>query len=104
MLWMLLLGSLLAAALTALLGLLWGRLLLPLRVEDALLLLPARGGGEDLEQRLRACRLLRRWGLLDGTPVILDQGLSGEGRALAERLAAALDAELCAPDELSLLP
>lgn len=104
MLWKLLLGTLLAAASAALLGLLRRRLLLPLRAEDAVLLLPARGGAEDLEQRLRACRLLVRWGLLEGAPVILDLGLSDEGRALAERLADALDAGLCAPDELSLLP
>lgn len=104
MLWKLLLGGLLAAASAALLGLLRRRLLLPLRAEDAVLLLPAWDGAGDLEQRLRACRLLARWGLLEGAPVILDLGLSDEGRALAERLADALDAELCAPDELRLLP
>ena len=80
------------------------RLLLPLRAEEAVLLLPARDGAGDLEQRLRACRLLARWGLVEGAPVILDLGLSDEGRALAERLADALDAGLCAPDELRLLP
>lgn len=104
MLWKLLLGGLLAAASAALFGLLRRRLLLPLRAEDAVLLLPARDGAENLEQRLRACRLLARWGLVEGAPVILDLGLSDEGRALAERLADALDAGLCAPDELSLLP
>lgn len=103
MLWEILLGGLIAAVLAALGCLLWRRLLLPLGTADAILVLPARGGGEDLEQRLQACGLLRRWGLLDSAPVILDLDLNDEGRALAERLTDAFEAELCSPEELRLL-
>lgn len=48
----------------------------------------ARGEGEDLEQRLRGLMWLRGLGLLPGPVLVVDAGLSDEGRALARRLAA----------------
>lgn len=104
MLWEILLCGALVAVLAAMGCLIRKRLLLPLKASDTVLLLPARVSGDDLEQRLRACRLLQRWGLLEGAPVLLDLGLNDEGRTLAERLADAFDAALCTPDELHLLP
>ena len=47
----------------------------------------ARGGGEGLEQTVKALLWLRRTGLWRGELVIEDRGLDGDGLALARALA-----------------
>ena len=76
--------------------------LLPLRAKGAVVLLRGAGDGSALEQDLRACLLLRRWGVLRQELILADCGLSPEGRKLAEQLTK-LDGGilLCAPEELA---
>ena len=72
-----------------LVGLGWlalGALLLPGRCAVRLTV-PARGGGEGLEQTVRGLLWLRRTGLWRGEVVIEDCGLDGDGAALARALA-----------------
>ena len=63
-----------------------GALLLPGRCA-ARFVVPARGGGEGLEQTVRSLLWLRRTGLWRGELVIEDRGLDGDGLALARTLA-----------------
>lgn len=63
-----------------------GALLLP-GVCPARMVIEARGGGEGLEQSVKALLWLRRTGLWWGEVVIEDCGLSREGEALARALA-----------------
>lgn len=63
-----------------------GALLLP-GVCPARMVIEARGGGEGLEQTVKALLWLRRTGLWWGEVVIEDCGLSREGEALARALA-----------------
>lgn len=63
-----------------------GALLLP-GVCPARMIIEARGGGEGLEQSVKALLWLRRTGLWWGEVVIEDCGLSREGEALARALA-----------------
>lgn len=63
-----------------------GALLLP-GVCPARMVIEARGGGEGLEQTVKALLWLRRTGLWWGEVVIEDCGLSQEGEALARALA-----------------
>ena len=63
-----------------------GALLLPGRC-DVRLTIPARGGGEGLEQTVKGLLWLRRSGLWRGGIVIEDCGLNGDGAALARALA-----------------
>lgn len=63
-----------------------GALLLP-GVCPARMVIEARGGGEGLEQSVKALLWLRRTGLWWGEVVIEDCGLSREGEALAQALA-----------------
>ncbi len=86
MLWSILGFAAATAALAALGCLLWARLLLPLRMEDMIALLPGSGDGARLEQNVRACLLLKRWGILRQNVWIIDQGLTEEGRRVAARL------------------
>ena len=88
MLWNCLFAAALIAALAMLGCLCEALVLLPMRAKDAVILLPGRGNGGDLEQNVRACLLLRRWGVLRQQIVILDRGLDPEGLALAKRLTA----------------
>ncbi len=88
MLWNCLFAAALIAALAMLGCLCKALVLLPMRAKDAVILLPGRGNGGDLEQNVRACLLLRRWGVLRQQIVILDRGLDPEGLALAKRLTA----------------
>ena len=80
-----------ALALTGLLLRCWA--LLPLG-SGAVTLLEGRGDGGELEQNLRSFLLLKRLGLVRHPVVILTDGLSPEGLALAERLAAAGEVRL----------
>ena len=75
MLWNCLFAAALIAALAMLGCLCKALVLLPMRAKDAVILLPGRGNGGDLEQNVRACLLLRRWGVLRQQIVILDRGL-----------------------------
>lgn len=63
-----------------------GALLLP-GVCPARMVIEARGGGEGLEQSVKALLWLRRTGLWWGEVVIEDCGLDREGEALARALA-----------------
>ena len=63
-----------------------GALLLPGRYA-ARFTVPARGGGEGLEQTVKGLLWLRRAGLWRGEIVIEDCGLDGTGLALARTLA-----------------
>ena len=72
-----------------LVGLGWlalGALLLPGRCAVRLVV-PARGGGEGLEQTVKGLLWLRRSGLWRGGIVIEDCGLDEDGAALARTLA-----------------
>ena len=71
------------------------RLLFPVR--EALILIPARGSGRELEQQLRGVHALSSEGLLEGATVLLsDQGLDAEGVAVAAQLCAKYpDLRLC---------
>ena len=63
-----------------------GALLLPGRC-DTRLVISARGGGEDLEQTVKALLWLRHTGLWRGELVIEDCGLNEDGLALVRALA-----------------
>ena len=63
-----------------------GALLLPGRCA-ARMVVPARDGGEGLEQTVKGLLWLRRTGLWRGEIVIEDCGLDGDGAALARMLA-----------------
>ena len=102
MLWKALLAAVLTAALAAL-GC-WCRalMLLPLRSRHAVVVLPAAGDGAALEQEVRSCLLMRRWGLLRRPIVLVDRGLDAEGRRLARTLTALAEGiVLCTPRELA---
>lgn len=86
MLWNCLLCGALTVTLPVLACLVLAHLLLPLQAEDLIALLPARGNGAHLERSVRACLLLRRWGILRQDILIVDQGLTREGRSLALQL------------------
>ena len=75
-----------AFGLVSLIWLALGALLLPGRC-DVRLTVPARGGGEGLEQTVKALLWLRRSGLWWGELVIEDCGLDAGGAALARTLA-----------------
>ena len=55
----------------------------PERRRTVTALLPARGNGEGLEEQLRALQELRREGGAFGRILVVDCGLSAEGRRLA---------------------
>lgn len=67
---------------------LMGRLLRPIPAPGVRALIPGRGGGEELEQAVRAFIWLRGLGLLDCPIVIADVDLTPEGWELALRLTA----------------
>ena len=82
-----LLAVLLAAfGLVSLVWLAVGWLLLP-GVCPVRAVIPARAGGDGLEQTVKALLWLRRTGLWRGAIVIDDHGLDGRGAALARALA-----------------
>lgn len=71
--------------------LLWcaaGRLLRPVLRQTALTLLPVRADAGALEQAVRAWRQLADGGLSTQRLLVVDCGLTPDGRALAERLCA----------------
>ena len=65
-----------------------GRLLRPIPRACVRVVLSGRGGGENLEQTVRAMVWLRGLGLLNCPVLIADAGLNREGREVAIRLAA----------------
>ena len=76
-------------AVVGLLSLSWlllGHILTPAGNGETVSLVPGQGDGEDLEQAVRGLLWLRGGGLLTGSVVIVDCGLSPEGRALAAAL------------------
>lgn len=74
-----------AAGVAACLRLLAGRLVYPLR--GAVILLPARGDGRELEHQLKGVYALSAGGRLEQETIcIADAGLNDEGRAAALRL------------------
>ncbi len=88
LLWEILLSLLCALGLGLLGALLFGRLLRPIPGGDLWLLIPGRGDGARLEQEVRGAMWLRGLGLLNCPVVIVDLGLTGQGRALAFQLLA----------------
>ena len=81
---------------------LFGRLLVPVGPGPVYAVIPARGGGEGLEQTVRGLLWLRGGELVGARIVVVDLGLDAEGRALAQHLCA--DAEqvcLCTAEELN---
>ncbi len=66
--------------------LLLGHILTPADGGKVCAVIPAKGGGEDLEQSVRGVLWLKGGGLLPGRVVIVDCGLDADGRALAEAL------------------
>lgn len=58
----------------------------PNRQRQALVLLPARGDGDGLEQQVRSLELLRRERGLIGPVLLVDCGLTEEGRRLCSLL------------------
>lgn len=79
-------------ALLAVVGLLsigflaFGRLLSPAGGGGSVTVLPGRGDGGDLEQAVRGAVWLRCGGVLAGRILIVDCGLTPEGRAVAQAL------------------
>ena len=64
-------------------------------------LLPARGGGEELEQQLRALQTLRETQGVFSRTLLVDCGLNEEGKKLAEILTRKYRwATLCGMDEI----
>ena len=74
-----------------------GALLLP-GVCPARMVVDAQGGGEGLEQSVKALLWLRRTGLWWGDVVIEDCGLNREGAALAQALGAQNGVEFSSDD------
>lgn len=100
-----LLHVLLCAALTVLL-LIFGwcaaaYCLLPMQGKQIYMIVSAAGDGGSLEQQCRAYLLLRRFGFLRRPLLLIDAGMTGQGRVLAEKLTE-LDESilLCSPEEL----
>ena len=67
-----------------------GRMFRPIAEPCCRALIPGRGGGEELEQAVRALIWLRGLGLLNCPIVIADVDLTPQGREIALRLAARL--------------
>ena len=65
---------------------LYGSLLRPVARPGCWAVIPGRGEGEGLEQRLRALVWLKSLGLSDSIPVIADVDLTPAGRELAAHL------------------
>lgn len=85
MVWEILLALFSVIGLAACIRFAAGLLLYPVR--GALIFLPARGDGRDLEHQLKGIRALSSGGQLEGETVFLtDMGLDEEGLATAERL------------------
>lgn len=97
----LLLGALLTAAVILLTGLVLGWLLLPLRPAGLWSVFAATGDGADLEQTCYAWLFLRRFGVFRQRLILVDFGLSAEGRAIAEALTN-LSPEICLSDPAGL--
>ena len=70
--------------------------------EDILALVPAKSGGNTLDQTVRSLLFLRRWGLFRGRVAVVDCGLNEEGRTIARLLCANTDEVLLC--DLSELP
>lgn len=82
-----LLCALCAAGLLAALWLLAAVLLLPVRDDNTYMVLLASGDAERLEQQCRAYLLLHTIGAIRRPLLVVDDGLSREGRAAARLLA-----------------
>ncbi len=79
----------------------FGCLLMPTGGTDTVCLLPGRGEGETLEQAVTGLVWLRGGGLFGGRLVIVDCGLTEQGRAIARALARRESTvELCPVEEL----
>lgn len=96
------LALLAAFGLLTLSWLLFGRLVTPLRVEEPVYtVLRAAGDGGGLEQSVNGLLWVAA-GRLPGTVVVIvDAGLTPEGRQRAELLAARPEVALCRPEELA---
>lgn len=64
----------------------FGHFLTPAGNGQTVILLPGRGEGVDLEQTVAGLLWLRGSGLAEGRILIVDCGLSAEGRAAAQAL------------------
>lgn len=64
----------------------FGHLLTPAGNGRTVTVLPGRGDGEDLEQAVTGLLWLRGSGLLEGRILIVDCGLTAEGKAMAQAL------------------
>ena len=72
----------------------------PRRRGDALVLLPARGDGEHLEEQVRYLEALNREEGLFSAILLADCGLTEEGRRLARLLCRGRRVRLCGPEDL----
>ena len=97
-----LLSLLAVAGLLSLSWLLLGRVLTPAGNGETVSLVPGTGDGEALEQSVRGLLWLRGGGLLSGSVVIVDCGLTPNGRAVAAALCLRESGvEVCPLSELS---
>lgn len=87
MIWNIILCALCAAGLLSAVWLLAALILLPVRDTSTYMVLLASGNGERLEQQCRAYLLLNGIGVIRRPMVIADDGLDGEGKAVAAFLA-----------------
>lgn len=79
----------------------FGKLLRPMGGKDMLTLIPVDGAGDGLEQALVGLDWLRGAGLVAGQVILVDRGLTEDGRALAFQLIAREHgAYLCPYEEL----
>lgn len=84
---------LVSVGLLALIGAIWGRLLLP-NLCPATMVVAPQGAAEGLEQTVRALLWLRRAGLWRGNIRVEPKDLTAEGRVLTLRLAERYGLEL----------
>ena len=75
-------------------------LLLTPRGGRALVVIPASGDGLRAESTARAMAWVRDSGRAELTIVLLDGGLTGEGRYRAETIAERVGGFICPPDEI----
>ena len=83
---------------------LFGRMVTPVGPDPVFAVIPARGGGEGLEQTVKGLLWLQGGEMTGFTVVMADAGLSEEGRQLADALCRQFErVQLCPLEELGRL-